>query len=294
MTYNYAALGSNSTKIAVFNTDTKKWRSLPSFENLRGSTLVAMSNQIAVVGGHFEARKIPLIKNKEKVMPFTPHNVSVWDRSKEVWQTSPIKLPQGVFHCNAIAYKHWLVLMGYTKEYVDSDHAPLQIQMLNRDSNQWFARSLSPPLPLKSLPSLLEGDTWYILSRSPKHIEKLSCIFLPALTVHVTSSSVDVSSMWRVIELPYQFSFPLYINGSLVAVGGATTPDGCYTPMSTIRCFHSESNEWALIGHLPFPICKCVCSITPEGSLQLIGGCDWKDYRKFISYSNSITFLSFD
>jgi len=93
------------------------------------------------------------------------------------------------------------------------------------------------------------------------------------------------------IDLPHQFSSLLHLNERLLLIGGAITPDGCYTPISTIFCYQPENERWELIGNLPFPISKCVCTVTPSGSLQIIGGLDWKDYRKFINYSSSVIYL---
>ena len=289
MVYNYAALGSNSTKISMFNTDTKTWRSLPPFDNLRGSAMVAMNDQIAVVGGHFEARKIPLLKSKEKALPFTAHNITTWEKSKQGWKPSDVKLPNGIFNCAAVVYKHWLIVIGYGKDSYEGDQAPLLVQMLDCDTNQWFIRLVSCPVPMKNMFTLLVGDTWHLMSRSHKHCEKIHCMFLPALIVHVTKS-VD-SSMWTIMDNPHQFSSLLYLEERLLLVGGAITPDGCYTPISTILCYNMENERWELIGNLPFPISKCVCTVTPSGSFQIIGGLDWKDYRKFLDYSNSMVFL---
>ncbi len=290
MMYNYVALGSNFTKIAVFNTDTKKWQSLPPFENLRGCAMVAMKDQIAVVGGHFEARKIPMIKTKDKGAQLTAHNVTMWEKSKPDWRQTSIKLPQGVFNCNGTMYKHWLVLMGYTKETVEALHPPVEVQMLNCETNQWFTRSMLSPVPMKNVASTVGGDTWHILSRSHKQNDKINSISLPALIVHVTTS-VDASSVWTLVDVPHQFSSLLFMNDNLLLVGGAITPDGCYTPVSTILHYQPDKDKWDLIGHLPFPLSKSVCVLLPNGYLQIIGGLDWKDYRKYLNYSSSVAFL---
>ena len=277
------------TEVKVFDTTSESttWQSLPlpSTSILPDCAMVAIQDKLALVGGRSLREPSSFAERfRARQRRAEPHNQSTWDCTSsdtQDWEQSCSQIDgDTVTNCLATTYQNWLILVGC--RITGDNHALLKLKNCDTDTEEQYTKSITSLMLQGNVRSCLAGDMWFILSETEgsSNNNNIYSISLPALIQCVTTSNTDISSMWKTQQLPHPQSAPVCIRDTLFLIGGAVcgTARGyrrrrpVYTSLPTIFCFQPETNELVKAGYLPFPVRKCICTMTTNGKIVMIGG----------------------
>ncbi len=226
------------------------WTKLPEY-TAKWFAMTLLANQLVLVGGLTRnvkrTNQLSVFKSGEWTHPYPPMNI--------------------VRHSStAVSFNnHIIVAGGYDKGPTSS------VEVLDVASRRWYiAQSL--PNPRSDLKSTLIGNTLYLMggydhttgaTKTVHHVD-LNELIAKAL------SNLDTPTLWQTIEdTPLEYSAPLSIGRSLLAVGGV---DDKRNPSSWIHLYQPDTRRWVKVGDLPTARYNCTCSVLPSGKVIVAGG----------------------
>ena len=225
-------------------------------------SLAVVNNQLVLVGGQDSGNRD--CSNK----------LGVWDESSSMWthpfppMTTACSRPTTVTHKD-----RWLIVIGG----VDGGNCRLsRVEILDTFSKQWYHSTPMPEsLGCSHTPAATIGSTCYLMGgyvlSSQKRILSVSLdelVLQTQVSKPVGASSPPTPSPWQTLpNTPLQFSAPLALNGTLLAVGGR----GEYKARNTIYAYHPESKKWVKAGEMPTERAKCSCIVIPNGEIMVVG-----------------------
>jgi hypothetical protein len=224
-------------------------------------SMAVVNNQLVLVGG-----KDP--KN------YT-NNLGVWDDSSMRWthplppMTTACKRPTIVTHKD-----RWLIVIGG----YDGTRYLSGVEILDTMSllKQWHH---STPIPnslgcshtltatIGSTCYLVGGNVFQYLQKRVVSVSLDELVSQAQVSKPVGASSPPTPSPWQTLpDTPLEFSAPLALNGTLLAVGGMSE-----RASKTIYAYHPERKEWVKAGEMPTGRAKCSCIVLPSGEIMVVG-----------------------
>ena len=253
----------DSQSVIVYDTEQDSCDTLPPY-TFKWFSMMVINNQLVLVGG--------LDEQTGKVMS----NLGVWNEQSKRW-THP--LPSMTIACHSPSVTthndRWLVVIGG----LGNDTVLSRVEILDTtDSRQWYHAALLPQ-PLRcALPATI-GNMCYLLggfTEGRKLSKKVFSVCLDdliseAVSQPASANALPTPSPWQSLpDTPLALSTGLAFNGSLLAVGGGSTPS------SPIYHYQPSSRRWVEAGEPPKGrsgcTCACTCTVLPSGDLFVAGG----------------------
>ena len=229
------------------------WIELPEY-TAKWFAMTSFANRLVLVGGHgprntTKTNQLAVFESGEWTHPYPPMNSVRYSST-------------------AVSFNnHIIVAGGYGYDGKDRISS---VEVLDVASKRWYiAQSL--PNPRAIMKSALIGSTLYLMggwdhtgpTKTVHHID-LNELIAKAL------SNLDAPTLWQTIEdIQLQFSAPLSIGRSLLAVGGL---DNRSNPSSSIYLYQPDARMWVKVGDLPTARYRFTCSTLPSGEVIVAGG----------------------
>ena len=244
-----------------------EWTKLPQC-SVKWFAMTSFANQLVLIGGYDPVTQKPtnqiaVFTSGRWINPYPPMNTA---RSSST-----------AVSCN----KHIIVAGGVA----DQGKRSSSVEVLDVALLRWYtAKSL--PNPRTSVKSTLTGNTLYLMggfdrTGQTKVVHKVDLNELITKAV----SKPATPTLWQVIsDTPLEFSTPLNVGGSLLAVGGR---DDRNNPSSSIHLYQPDTRRWVKVGDLPTARYNCTCSVLPSGDVIVAGG-----QAGVYKYLSNVDFLS--
>ena len=245
----YAYPTKNMFIVMTYNIISQEWSRLPQY-TARRFAMTVIHNKLTLVGGCDHNDKAANV-------------LGVWDADERKWTRPYTPMPTPRYDSSAVVYRQWLIVAGGRS----GETRTSSVEVLDISSNQWY-RAPSTPVPWSSMRSAVVGDTWYLMGEFDDGVrtDKVCSVSLSVLVSHISNTSERI---WNTISsLGLYYSTPVCVGESLLAVGGSKSQSG---EISTILHFIPDTNEWREVGHLPYPLCMCTCTLTGNNQLILTG-----------------------
>ena len=156
-----------------------------------------------------------------------------------------------------------------------------RVEILDTFSKQWH-HSTSMPKSLGCTHTLTAtiGSTCYLMGGyvSGSTEQKFKQVFIVSFDELVSQAQVSkpvsatgplTPSPWQILpHTPLDFSAPLALNGTLLAVGGKNEQ---FKAMNTIYAYHPERKEWVKAGEMPTERAQCSSIVLPSGEIMVVG-----------------------
>ena len=265
----YIGGGYTETTVIVYDPQKDSCSTLPRYA-YHNFSLAVVNNQIVLVGGS-DSKDV------------NTNKLGVWDESSSRWthpfppMTTACSRPTTVTHKD-----RWLIVIGGSggTGYFS------RVEILDTFSKQWHS---STPMPKSqgcthTLTATI-GSTCYLMGgyvsesdSSEQNSKRVLSVSLDELVSHaqvsklvsVCSTSPPTPSPWQTLpNTPLQFSAPLALNGTLLAVGGKS--ERIFDARNTIYAYHPERREWVKAGEMPTERAKCSCIVLPSGEIIVVG-----------------------
>ncbi len=255
--------GNYRDRCTVMKLEQDQWTKLPEY-TAKLFAMTSLANRLVLVGGwdpikRERTNQLAVFKSGEWTHPYPPTNIAR-DFS------------------TAVSFNNHIIVAGGE----DDKGRISSVEVLDVASRRWYiAQSL--PHPRSSLKSTLIGNTLFLMGGFDRSITVL------IKTVHHVDlneliakalSNLNTPSLWQTIEdTPLEFSAPLSIGRSLLAVGGADDgeaddggADVGLKPSSWIHLYQPDTRRWVKVGDLPTARHSCTCSVLPSGEVIVAGG----------------------
>ena len=246
------------TKLLVYSA---KWFAMTSF-----------ANQLVLVGGSEPETSKPT------------NQLAVFQAGKLTRPYPPMNIAR--FSSTAVSFNNHIIVAGGSEK----GHFSSSVEMLDVASKRWYiAQSL--PNPRSVLKSTLIGDTLYLMggvdhtgaTKTVHHVDlnelvsnalcntkSVHNVNLKELVAMALSNPDTPALLWQTLkEVPLEYSAPLRMGTSLLAVGGR---DDRSNPSSLIHLYQPDARMWVKVGDLPTARYGCTCSVLSSGELIVAGG----------------------
>ena len=270
----YVRNGIELKTVIVYDPLKDSCSTLPSYAYYYFSMAV-VNNQLTLVGG------------KDSINYNGTNKLGVWDESSTRW-TSPF--PPMTTACSRptmVTHKdRWLIVIGG-----DGGTGRLsRVEILDTFSKQWHSSTPMPKL-LECSHTLAAtiGSTCYLMGGylscstvSYQNSKRVLSVSLDELVSQAQASKFSASSLpiaptpspWQILpDIPLEFSAPVAVNGTLLAVGGNSK--AYFNPWpslrNTIYAYHPESKKWVKAGEMSTERAKCSCIVLPSGEIMVVG-----------------------
>ncbi|XP_064389593.1 uncharacterized protein LOC135337585 isoform X3 [Halichondria panicea] len=256
---------SDRDKCTVMKLEQDQWTKLPEY-TAQWFAMTSLANRLVLVGGHDtrnnkQTNQLSIFESVEWTHPYPPINIARHSST-------------------AVSINNHIIVAGGfdDKKYTSS------VEVLDVASRRWYiAQSL--PNAQSGLKSTLIGNTLYLMGGLDHTgpTKKLHQVNLNELIAKALSN-LDTPTLWQTLqEVPLQWSAPLSIGRSLLAVGGR---DSRVNPSSSIHLYQPDTRRWVKVGDLPTARYCCTCSVLPCGEVIVAGG------ETETSYIRTVEFLS--
>ena len=239
------------------------WRTLPRYR-YKWFVMAVLQDQLTLVGG------------REVFMMRVTNQISVWDSQQ--WTHPYPPMPTACYGPAVVTYINWLVVAGGSigVGYLAT------VEIMNTTNKQWFTAT---PLPVgrHTMTSVVVGDECYFMGGFTRSTggysglagnKEIPHVSLPAITSQTVSQHPINPAQWHTLpDTPLEFSAPLALHGSLLALGGCH--DGQHRS-SAIHLYQAERRQWVKVGDLPTARSHCSCTLLPSGEILVAGGWDEK------------------
>ena len=224
--------------------------------------MTVINSQLVLVGGKFP------IGGYGKVL-------GVWGAKSRKWTHPYPEMPTARSQCSVAVFKEWLIVAGGLSGGI---WIPVSsVEVMNTDTKQWHAGQPTPT-PWRGMKTAIVGDMCYFMGGHTTTSDfsgtgSVFCVSLPALISQAQSrvSRENSHSAWKEIRgLGIQLSAPLFISGSLLAVGGCDIASGNDT--TAIHLYQPETGEWVKVGDLPTPRRNFTCAMITNREILIAGG----------------------
>ena len=259
----YVGGGYSEDRYRVLEYDTRsgKWGILPPYVT-RWFAMTAIDNQLVLVGGKLRDGG-------------DTKSLGMWRTDSKKWTHPYLDMSITRYAPSAVSYKEWLVVVGGFSEqwrHLSS------VEVMNSNSKHWYTAAPAPTA-LTHMKTAVVGDTCYFMGGYDNgHVtDEVYSVSLSGLASQVNSnkSGEKDSSLWkRIFGLGHDYSTPLFIGGSLLALGGWVRNDQNVT--SAIHHYQPETGEWMKVGDLPSPRRDCTCARITDEQILVVGGKDGK------------------
>ncbi len=242
----------NRDMYTVIKLEQDQWTKLLQYTAI-GFAMTSLDNQLVLVGGldprnSEPTNQLAVFKSGEWTHPYPPMNIARYSST-------------------AVSFNNHIIVVGGH----DDKGSTSSVEVLDVVSRKWYiAQSL--PNPRSSLKSTLIRNTLTLMggydhtARASKtvHYVDLNELIAKAL------SNLDTPTLWQTLqEILLEYSAPLSIGRSLIAIGGA---DDRGNPSSSIHLFQPDTRRWVKVGDLPTARYYCTCSVLPSGEVIVVGG----------------------
>ena len=252
-------IGNTRLVIARYSLHTGSWReNLSPYDFIRFG-MVAMNNQLVLIGGAHELNYKPTGK------------LGVWKDDLKQWEYRPANfpdMPTPRFQVSATAYQKWLVVAG--GRLLDNDPKSTSIvEILDTSTKQWY-KAASLPSNGSSMSSAINGNVWYLLGGFISKSELSRNVFSVCLDELIPQAGAKsaAGSPWQILpKTPLEKSCAIVFKGLLLSVGGIDN--------SAIRYYHQESGTWINYADLHTRRSQCACAVLPDGRLFVAGGLEY-------------------
>ncbi len=258
----------------VMKLEQDQWTELPEY-TAECFAMTSLANRLVLMGGYDPidikpTNQLAVFESEEWTHPYPPMNIARHSST-------------------AVSFNNHIIVTG---GYDDNYFALSSVEVLDVASRRWYiAQSL--PNPRSVLKSTLIGNTLYLMGGFD-HTEPLDHTLGATKTVHHVDlneliakalSNLDTTTLWQTLhEVPLEFSAPLSIGRSLLAVGGQ---DDLANPSSSIHLYQPDTRRWVKVGDLPTARCCCTCSVLPSGEVIVAGG----QTKPFGNYVQTVDFF---
>ncbi len=253
----------NNYTVMEYDISSRQWSQLPQYYETGGFAMVAIKNQLVLVGGSEPRGRI--------------RSLGVWN-GRWTHPYSEMRAPRT--RCSAAAYKEWLVVAGGLSNSRPST-VESSVEVLDTGSNTWH--TLSPlPTAFVDMKTAIVGETCYFMggciadSRNahPSGLvatDRVFSVHLPTLLSQV-SPGARRENVWSEM-MGYIRSTPLSLGESLLAVGGREGRN------QAIHRYHG-GGRWEEVGDLSTPRFNCACALIGGKELVIVGGYDGVEKMK--------------
>ena len=267
----YNHLDTCKCTIMKFDLEGDDWSKLPQY-NAEYFAMTSFANQLVLVGGYNPVKK-------ERT-----DEIAALDSEKWTHPYPPMKIARS--YSTAVCFNNYIIVSGGEN---DVEHIS-SVEVLDPDIKRWyFAESM--PNPRSELKSALVENTLYLMGgkdindSSTKTVYKVDANELIAKAV----SKQATPTLWHEIkDAPLEFSTPLSISGSLLAIGGCDHDNAS----KFIYLYQPNTEKWVKVGDLPFERYNCTCSVLPTGEIIVAGGQTSEQSDTY--YLTAVTFLAID
>ena len=256
---------SKNHDILRYDTQTQQWTELPEYQYW-GFTMTEVNHQLTLVGG----------KSTSSTRTTTVTDaVGVYSTSQG-WAHPypPMNTPRATPAVST--YHQFLVVAGGNgyRGYL----ATVEILDTLTSHGQWLSiTSMSLPVSCSQMLSAIVHDTLYLLGGTLQR--QVLSVSLPALT-----QSDKPPAQWCTLpDTPLEYSTPIAVHGSLLAVGGSIETGGRHSyrqHSSAIHVYNQEKNMWTKVGDIPTERSFCACCLLPSGEIIIAGGEDYNGTTK--------------
>ncbi len=250
----------------VMKLEQDQWTKLPEY-TAKFFAMTSIANRIVLVGGRDPRNSKPT------------NQLSIFESGE--W-THPYPPMNNARHSStAVSFDNHIIVAGGR----DDEGRISSVEVLNVTSRKWYiAQSL--PNPRSGLKSTLIENILYLMGGWDHNRKPAKTVYHVDLNEIIAKalSNLDTSTLWQMIEdTPLEFSAPLSIGRSLLAVGGQ---DDKFNPPSSSIYLYKPDTMWVKVGDLPIARFSCTCSVLPSGEVIAAGGND----RHY--YVDTVDFLS--
>ena len=244
--------------VMAYNMRSSQWHCLPPC-SVRYFSMAVVSNQVVIVGGFGS-------------MGTYSRELGVWQTNDRQWAQPFPPMPTARSRSSSTCYKHWLVVAGGYSNGKRLD----DVEILDVDSNQWFTGQ-STPTPWYDMKSTVMGDTWYFMGGFSGNSHD---VYSASLDAVITKPLPKSLSIWqKITPLESVHSCPLYVGGSLLAVGGRKD----FKPTSAIMRYEPRTATWIPAGDLPQTLYNCTCIVVSD-NMYVLGGYNGSTIVKAMHY----------
>ena len=245
-----------------------EWTKLPLYSP--STTFFAMTSfsyQLVSVGGlvqktHEPTNQIAVFTSGRWTNPYPPMNTARYSST-------------------AVCYNKYIIVAGGH----DDEGYTSSVEVLYVPSLGWYYIAESLPKPRYELKSTLIGNTLYLMG-GWDHTGPTKVVHKVDLNELITKavSKQATPTLWQVTsDTPLEYSAPLNVGGSLLAVGGW---DDYLNRSSSIHLYQPDTRRWVNVGDLPTAQYNCTCSVLPNGEVIVAGG------NSGLSCISTVDFLS--
>ena len=235
----------NDRKVLSYNSDTKKWSSLPECPRVN-FTLAVVNDLVTAVGGKKDGKRTnTLISLKEK------RGTLMW---VEHFPSMPTKRKFPAVVCSENVL---IVAGGVGKKKTTLD----TVEVVDTDTQQWSTAS-NLPQPLSDATATVRGDRVYLVGGKDQDGYYTNLVLSCSLSALHQSQTVEARKIktlslprkrmtlsWDTIAaLPVTCSTSVTVNGQLLAVGGCEL-DG--DDSNNIYSYNTKHNSWEVISQMP-------------------------------------------
>ena len=251
-------------RFTVMKLEQDQWTKLPEY-TAKWFAMTSLANRLVLVGGlvtrnYKRTNQLSIFELGEWTHPYPPMNIA---RSTST----------------AVSFNNHIIVAGGTDDKGDTS----SVEVLDVASRRWYvAQSL--PNPRSTLKSTLIGSTLYLMGgydhagRATKTVYHVDLNELIAKAL----SNLDTPTLWQTLkEVPLEYSAPLSIGRSLLAVGGV---DDIFNSSSPTHLYQPDTRRWVKVGDLPTPRYCCTCSVLPSGEVIVAGGETHIDYIQTVNF----------
>ena len=224
-----------------------QWTKLPEYTD-HSFAMTSLANRLVLVGG--------LNVGNTKVT----NQLSVFVSGEWNNRYPPMNIAR--YFSTPVSFNNHIIVAGGRD---DEKYISSSVEVLDVASKRWYiAQSL--PNPRSELKSTLIGNTLYLMGGATKTVHHVDLNEFIAKAL----SNLDTPTLWQTLqEVPLEFSAPLSIGRSLLAVGGQDDSDN---PSSSIHLYQPDTRRWVKVGDLPTARYYSTCSVLPSGEVIVAGG----------------------
>ena len=259
--------------INVFDYESGHWSEIPIPPNGGTYALVLVNDLLTAVGGR-----------TNKLFSRT----STDKGTAEEWTEKFPPMPTARHGVTAVCTKTALIVAG-------GDDSKI-VEVMNTETLQW-STAANLPTPLAGMSAAVCGDCLYMMGG---HEQTWLEGMLPTNSVYTCSlsalleptpqrslgarlaSALSLSrkpKIWkRVADLPVTESTCVFLNGQLLAIGGAAANAATVA----VRKYNPTADKWNIISHMSQPRHSCFAAVLPNNTLLVIGGRGPEHYLGYI------------
>ena len=242
--------GNDRDRCTVMKLEQDQWTKLQQY-TFEFFAMTSLANRLVLVGGWDRRNKKPT------------NQLAVLESGDWSHDTYP-PMRKALYSSTAVSFNNHIIVAGG-----DDDEGPTSsVEVLDVASRRWYiARSL--PKNLSHIRSTLIGKTLYLMGGYNSEGRNKTVCHIDLKTL-IAKTTVSQPTLWQSIEdTPLEFSAPLSIGKSLLAVGGR---DSKGKASSSIHLYQPDTRKWVKLENLPTARFNCTCSVLSSGEIFIAGG----------------------